>query len=132
MGYPFGSTEFRHPKLLLRLLVFIRNLISSLGVSNFLDPQTPSPTQPNHLPDPDPRPVPVDQIRDPLLPVMKFSDLAVDPPETCTVCLYDFDSGDEVQQLTNCRHVFHRSCLDPWMDCKKYSLQHVTHMIINK
>ncbi|CAL5411099.1 unnamed protein product [Camellia sinensis] len=46
---------------------------------------------------------------------LPFSDL-VDPPESCAVCLYDFDGGDEIRRLTNCCHIFHRSCLDRWMD----------------
>ncbi|GAU20628.1 hypothetical protein TSUD_230420 [Trifolium subterraneum] len=49
-----------------------------------------------------------------ILPVVKFSELAVVEysPESCTVCLYEFKAEDEIQRLTNCRHIFHRNCLD--------------------
>lgn len=32
------------------------------------------------------------------------------------MCLCGIGGGDEVRRLTNCRHVFHRGCLDRWMD----------------
>ena len=32
------------------------------------------------------------------------------------VCLYDFEVGEEIKRLTNCKHNFHRSCLGRWMD----------------
>ncbi|MBA0769349.1 hypothetical protein Gotri_018090, partial [Gossypium trilobum] len=34
----------------------------------------------------------------------------------CAVCLYEFEGGEEIRWLRNCRHVFHRACLDRWMD----------------
>ncbi|KAL6553612.1 Homeobox protein B-H1 [Orobanche gracilis] len=37
-------------------------------------------------------------------------------PERCVVCLYEFRGEDEIRRLANCRHIFHRSCLDRWMD----------------
>ncbi|TYG43526.1 hypothetical protein ES288_D11G024400v1 [Gossypium darwinii] len=49
-----------------------------------------------------------------LLPVVKFSDL-VDPPDSCSVCFKDFETEDEIWRLTNCQHIFHRSCLNRWM-----------------
>ncbi|MBA0616796.1 hypothetical protein Godav_026288 [Gossypium davidsonii] len=49
-----------------------------------------------------------------LLPVVKFSDL-VDPPDSCSVCFKDFETKDEIWRLANCRHIFHRSCLNRWM-----------------
>lgn len=53
--------------------------------------------------------------------MMKFQDLvagagAGDPPESCAVCLYEFEGEDEIRWLRNCRHIFHRACLDRWMD----------------
>ncbi|RVX04127.1 E3 ubiquitin-protein ligase RHA1B [Vitis vinifera] len=42
---------------------------------------------------------------------------AGDPPDQCAVCLYEFEGQEEIRRLTNCRHIFHRSCLDRWMDC---------------
>ncbi|KAK8710625.1 hypothetical protein V6N13_145939 [Hibiscus sabdariffa] len=50
----------------------------------------------------------------PLRNFVKFSEL-MDPPDSYAVCFYDFEGEDEIRRLTNCRHVFHRSCVDHWM-----------------
>lgn len=49
------------------------------------------------------------------LPVMKYSEL-VDPPESCAVCLIEFSDNEEIRKLTHCPHIFHRKCVDVWMD----------------
>ncbi|CAN8300884.1 unnamed protein product [Cochlearia groenlandica] len=36
--------------------------------------------------------------------------------DTCAVCLGDLEDGDEVRELRNCSHVFHRECIDRWLD----------------
>ncbi|KMZ63453.1 hypothetical protein ZOSMA_409G00110 [Zostera marina] len=36
--------------------------------------------------------------------------------EFCMVCLQELVDGDEVRNLINCRHVFHKCCLDPWVE----------------
>ncbi|KAJ9693285.1 hypothetical protein PVL29_012156 [Vitis rotundifolia] len=53
-----------------------------------------------------------------ILPVMKFEEAVCsgDAPENCAVCLNDFEVGEKIRWLTNCKHIFHRSCLDRWMD----------------
>ncbi|XP_057789253.1 putative RING-H2 finger protein ATL71 [Salvia miltiorrhiza] len=33
----------------------------------------------------------------------------------CAVCLSDFKESEEVRLLPECGHVFHRSCIDPWL-----------------
>ncbi|KAF7148920.1 hypothetical protein RHSIM_Rhsim03G0215800 [Rhododendron simsii] len=35
---------------------------------------------------------------------------------TCAVCLKCMSEGDEVRELGNCCHVFHKECLDGWID----------------
>ncbi|KAF5772452.1 putative transcription factor C2H2 family [Helianthus annuus] len=120
MGFPVGYTDLYLPKLFLHLLTLlglIRKLISSIfrfvGLSDFLEPEFSSdPTrneQVTHF-----HSISALLIRE-LLPVVKFSEL-VDPPESCAVCLYEFEAGDEIRQLINCRHIFHQCCLDRWMD----------------
>lgn len=37
------------------------------------------------------------------------------------VCLCEFDAGDEIRGLGNCKHVFHRGCIDRWMDYNRKS-----------
>ncbi|KAK4757878.1 hypothetical protein SAY87_019179 [Trapa incisa] len=36
--------------------------------------------------------------------------------DTCAVCLAQLEEADEVRELRNCRHVFHRECIDRWVD----------------
>ncbi|CAI0476103.1 unnamed protein product [Linum tenue] len=107
MGFPVGYTELLLPKFLihtLSLLSFLRRLINALfrviGLPDFLEPNISWSPPPSSSPD--------------ILPVVRFGDL-VDPPESCAVCLYDFEAEDEIRGLANCRHVFHKGCLDRWM-----------------
>lgn len=117
MGFPVSYTEISFPKLLFQtipLLCFIRNLVSSLlhlmGFPDFLEIDPPFPeSQTPVCP-----PVPAVLVRE-FLPLMKYRDLS-DPPESCTVCLYELEVGEEIRKLKNCKHVFHRSCLDRWMN----------------
>ncbi|OWM85158.1 RING-H2 finger protein ATL47-like [Punica granatum] len=37
----------------------------------------------------------------------------------CAVCLGRISESDEIRELCNCSHVFHRDCLDSWVDEKK-------------
>ncbi|EFJ08031.1 hypothetical protein SELMODRAFT_49554, partial [Selaginella moellendorffii] len=34
----------------------------------------------------------------------------------CAVCLCDFEPSSLVRKLPNCSHVFHRDCLDKWLN----------------
>ncbi|PON68063.1 43kDa postsynaptic protein [Parasponia andersonii] len=132
MGFPVGYTEVFFPNLFLHtlsLLGFIRNLIFSLfhllGLSEFLEtdvvwPTSSSSSSSTATQSSENPPVSAILIRE-LLPVIKFRDLetvagAGEPPESCAVCLYEFEGAEEIRWLTNCKHVFHRACLDRWMD----------------
>ncbi|KAH6761049.1 brassinosteroid-responsive RING-H2 [Perilla frutescens var. hirtella] len=123
MGFPVGYTDLFLPKLLVYLLTvlgfvrkFVYALLSLLGLGDFLEPETASYSSRDESGS-EPRSVSAALIRE-LLPVVKFSDLEedLDPPENCAVCLYEFGGEDEIRRLTNCRHIFHRSCVDRWMD----------------
>ncbi|KAI3411619.1 uncharacterized protein J3R85_017799 [Psidium guajava] len=37
--------------------------------------------------------------------------------DTCAVCFSPLMEGDEVRVLRNCRHLYHRECLDRWVGC---------------
>lgn len=52
------------------------------------------------------------------LPVVRFDELcgAACGGGDCAVCLGGIGGGDEVRRLGNCRHAFHRACLDRWME----------------
>ncbi|KAK0587782.1 hypothetical protein LWI29_028928 [Acer saccharum] len=126
MGFPVAYTELLLPKLLLHtlsVLGFIRKIISVLfnylGLQEYFLEQQPDiawsdpPATASAFRVPFPMSVSALLIRE-ILPVVKFSEL-VDPPDCCAVCLYEFEEQDEIRRLTNCRHIFHRSCLDRWM-----------------
>lgn len=125
MGFPVGYAELFLPKLLLHTLTFlgyIRKFIATffrfMGLPDFLEPDIswtdPAPGPESASPSGFRRiPVSALLIRE-ILPVVKFSEL-VEPPESCAVCLYDFEGEDEIRRLPNCRHIFHRNCLDRWM-----------------
>ncbi|KHN45034.1 RING finger protein 24-like [Glycine soja] len=36
--------------------------------------------------------------------------------ETCAVCLSQLSVEDEVRELMNCYHVFHRECIERWLE----------------
>lgn len=37
----------------------------------------------------------------------------------CTICLDDFVDNEPVVTLTECKHVFHKQCINTWLDTKK-------------
>ncbi|CAL9753707.1 unnamed protein product, partial [Musa acuminata subsp. burmannicoides] len=39
---------------------------------------------------------------------------------TCAVCLSEMRTRDRVWELRNCAHVFHKACLDRWLDHDKH------------
>ncbi|GLJ55442.1 hypothetical protein SUGI_1190450 [Cryptomeria japonica] len=54
------------------------------------------------------------------LSVLAFRDLTVtEVDDSCAVCLGSFEEDDEIRKLCNCRHIFHRECLDKWTDYYK-------------
>nr|VZI18165.1 unnamed protein product [Spirometra erinaceieuropaei] len=37
------------------------------------------------------------------------------PGRQCRICLMHFQLGDEVRRLSGCGHIFHSTCVDPWL-----------------
>ncbi|OAY75934.1 RING-H2 zinc finger protein RHA1a [Ananas comosus] len=122
MGFPVGYSELLLPKLLLQLILFLgllRRVLSwafgAVGLGDLLDPDAPWAPDAHAAPQPRPAPA-VDDV----LPVVRYDELRPLPHprgggESCAVCLHDLDGAAEVRRLANCRHVFHRGCLDRWM-----------------
>ncbi|XP_010553533.1 PREDICTED: E3 ubiquitin-protein ligase RHA1B-like [Tarenaya hassleriana] len=134
MGFPVGYTELLLPSLFLHALSFlglIRKLISTvfwvMGLPDFLEPDPISWAEPPTVSlsssfstfPPESCFFPAAILAREILPVVRFSDLKItgsgSGSECCAVCLYEFEGEDEIRRLTNCRHIFHRSCLDRWM-----------------
>ncbi|XP_062226538.1 brassinosteroid-responsive RING protein 1-like [Phragmites australis] len=143
MGFPVGYTELVLPKQLLHLLLllgYVRRFLlwafHAVGLGDLLDlgddhqpllqdhhardPPQEAPQLLQHR-RPEFRPVPAMVIEE-VLPVVRFDELVAASPAACVVggdcavCLGGIGGGDEVRRLSNCRHVFHRGCLDRWME----------------
>jgi RING-H2 zinc finger protein RHA1 len=144
MGFPMGYPELVLPKQLLHLLLllgyfrrFLLWAFHAVGLGDLLDlgddhlqdhhhhhaAQGAAATQTTMLLQhrrPEFRAVPSMVVKE-VLPVVRFDELcpaaaALDSGGDCAVCLCGIGGSDEVHRLTNCRHVFHRGCLDRWMD----------------
>ncbi|XP_010529618.1 PREDICTED: E3 ubiquitin-protein ligase RHA1B-like [Tarenaya hassleriana] len=121
MGSPVEFKELRLPACVLYALhvaAFFRDLIATLCQYIGLPDETRQPDPPRQSSAADDgawRDVPPSSLVDKIVPMVRFSDLQPDPEDCCTVCLMEFGSDDEIRRLRNCRHVFHRGCLDRWM-----------------
>ncbi|CAJ1940616.1 unnamed protein product [Sphenostylis stenocarpa] len=57
--------------------------------------------------------------RDSTLVLTTFGEIKERLPQTedtCAVCLSQLEVDDEVRELMNCYHVFHRECIDRWLE----------------
>ncbi|KAG8658974.1 hypothetical protein MANES_02G000700v8 [Manihot esculenta] len=58
----------------------------------------------------------------PAIPIAKFSSILKtlgkgdDEEYICSVCLDSTRNKDGIRELCNCSHVFHKECLDKWVD----------------
>eukprot|EP00250_Pteridium_aquilinum_P007298 c17047_g1_i1 orf=534-1526(-) len=44
-----------------------------------------------------------------------YSDQHLQQRAECAVCLWEFESGQEVRVLPFCSHIFHKECIDGWL-----------------
>ncbi|GMJ01394.1 brassinosteroid-responsive RING-H2 [Hibiscus trionum] len=118
MGFPTIGSDFTLPEPVLHVISVLNFILSRLGLSDFLQPVIVWPENPPRTTS---ESAPL--IRRKSLPVVKFEELVVgkEPPENCAVCLYEYEGGEEIRLLKNCRHVFHVECLDRWMDHDQYT-----------
>ncbi|XP_057817436.1 brassinosteroid-responsive RING protein 1 [Cryptomeria japonica] len=122
MGFPAGYSEFIISKVLFNavfLLSSIRNgicwLLSFIGLAEFLEQEFADLTERSAAA----CSATAYMIRE-RLPVVTFGVLtdSLDGFDevSCSVCLNEFAENEEIRQLTNCCHIFHKNCLDKWLD----------------
>lgn len=135
MGFPVGYSELLLPKQLLHLLLLLGYLrrfllwaFDAVGLGDLLDLGDEHLAQEHARGEhgaaeallqhrrSEFRPVTAMVIEE-VLPVVRFDELeaAACVDGDCAVCLSGIGGGDEVRRLPNCRHVFHRGCIDRWM-----------------
>ncbi|KAG6507477.1 brassinosteroid-responsive RING protein 1-like [Zingiber officinale] len=113
MGFPVGGySELLLPRTLLGLtllLGYLRRLVSDafsacLGVLLFDDGLRVRRRQSTAL------------AVDRALPATRYDGDCHGRGSGCAICLCEFEQGEAVRKLSDCRHVFHRGCLDRWVE----------------
>lgn len=114
------------PRLLLRAAVLvgcIKNAISwalqCVGLPEILEPETSGSFSRQEA---DCNPSGQEEIIREWLPVTTFGEFAQrlhgeieEEDVVCAVCLNRLGEEDEMRELCNCFHVFHRNCLEKWL-----------------
>lgn len=125
MGFPVGYPEVLVPNIflhILSLLAFLRSLILSLfsllHLSDLLDTDLSAISSPESQSQSHSHPTLSALLIREFLPVVNFGNLAGDSPPSagCAVCLNEFTVEEEIRCMANCRHIFHRACVDRWID----------------
>ncbi|XP_050227765.1 brassinosteroid-responsive RING protein 1-like [Mercurialis annua] len=66
---------------------------------------------------PTPVPVPIETITALIKKRLKVTKRSSEDEEcVCLVCLDCINTAHEIRELCNCRHMFHRECLEKWID----------------
>ncbi|KAG9134083.1 hypothetical protein Leryth_004784 [Lithospermum erythrorhizon] len=132
MHFLLGYTKISVLKIIIYTTFTLLDIIkeSIFSIFNFLaspysiEQEPSSHFQENHTPASTQPPLSAVLIRE-LLPTIKFSDLyrridgkldSHEQPAQCAVCLYEFRGDEEIRILKNCQHIFHKKCIDCWMD----------------
>ncbi|XP_060184476.1 probable E3 ubiquitin-protein ligase RHA1A [Lycium barbarum] len=87
--------------LILELVIFIRSITDAIYDSG-RDKNRPITTK-QYL-----------KLIDEKNPVTRFKNTTM-TTSTCAVCLCTFEEGEEVRELIKCNHIFHKDCLDTWL-----------------
>ncbi|XP_038706451.1 E3 ubiquitin-protein ligase RING1-like [Tripterygium wilfordii] len=45
----------------------------------------------------------------------KINERAGDGNDGCTICLEEFNDGEQCRVLDGCHHIYHKSCIDGWL-----------------
>lgn len=114
-----GYSGLLVPTFLLNFISVIEDVNKAicwvLSRVGFLEPESPALEESSEI-----SLVCADVIRErlPLLTFGKFAERfrEIEEDIVCAVCLNLFEKDDEIRELCNCCHVFHRNCLDRWID----------------
>ncbi|KAM0841476.1 hypothetical protein ACQ4PT_058988 [Festuca glaucescens] len=133
MGFPVCYSELLLPRLLLHVLLLLGHLhrflvwsFHAVGLGDLIDVVVNAPAAQDDVHWHSGAAASSLQHRRPgfrvdeALPVLRLDELLASSPSVCaggdcSVCLCGIGGGDEVRRLSNCRHVFHRACIDRWM-----------------
>lgn len=120
MGFPLGYPVLLVPRVVLNVAFvfgFIRTavcwILRFMGFRDFLESEAYeiNPMESSSS-------ISAQRIRA-QLPIIRFSVLAEateDDDVMCAVCLTIMERQEEIRMLMNCSHIFHRGCLDKWVD----------------
>ena len=124
MGFPTGCFPIVFPKPWPLLRLAISMITSFLGLCFSSQSQSQiqrASSAEIYLSTPDPSPITSLMIKGEL-PVVEFSSFFKKSSgcegacETCVFCLCWLEARDEVRELGNCHHAFHKECVDEWID----------------
>ncbi|URE07662.1 Zinc finger, C3HC4 type (RING finger) [Musa troglodytarum] len=141
MGFPASYSELLLlPKILLHIALilgclrrFVFRLFDAVGLGDLVDSDAPWPENSgrsqldhhhhhhhhhHHQQPAQFRSVSAMLIQE-ALPVVRYKELVAAGQHvggSCAVCLCEFEDAEEVRRLNNCRHVFHRGCIDRWLE----------------
>lgn len=128
MGFPVSQAEYLLPKFLVRMADFISQILrliawffSSVGLSDLLlnSTSTTATFQTTFSSSTSPNSKSRQAFLLNAIPAEKYEDSHVDGVTnggTCAVCIQEFAAREDVRKLSNCRHVFHKCCIDPWVE----------------
>nr|XP_010934014.1 E3 ubiquitin-protein ligase RHA1B [Elaeis guineensis] len=132
MGFPLTCYYVAVPEPLILLLKFLDHIRFAISLILFYLGLYPSSLPPTRYRDPEFHPTPASDAPWPVtsisikaqLPTVEFASFMERSGGrwehgrefVCVVCLENLAAGDEVRELGNCRHAFHKGCIDRWVD----------------
>eukprot|EP01018_Ginkgo_biloba_P020149 Gb_28973 [translate_table: standard] len=124
-GIQASGDNFGIPKsviCIIYVLAIIRHvlycLLRSLGLGEFPEPETFWPQVPNYSEE---AVTSSAKMIGESLPEVTFGIYAakcggVEEDIMCAVCLSEFERQEKIRLLSNCSHIFHKDCLDKWVN----------------
>ncbi|KAG1362400.1 putative E3 ubiquitin-protein ligase RHA1B [Cocos nucifera] len=125
MGFHLGGCYVPVPEPLILLLKFLDYIRFAVSLILFYLGLYPSSVPPTPYRDPEFHPTPASDDQSSIsikaqLPAVEFVSFVERSAgrweSMCVVCLENLAAGDEVRELGNCRHAFHKGCIDRWVD----------------